>query len=581
MVQATTLPNEFERQLTTLRPGDHICSIYENQNDRMAVAVPFLREGLARGECCLYLAEKLAAEELSSALAGAGIDVALEQSRQGLRHFTPGEDFLQSGEFSPQAMIEMLREIDSAALRDGFSGVRVIGEMAWAKRHRVDSQRLIEYEALLNQFLERCDATMMICQYHRPQFDSVVMHELLRTHPAAILENQVCMNPFYESPEMILGMASAAEQVDWQMAQLKRVRTALNVRDERSKLLRALVEVTTDALFAKDRNGRYLTINSAGARILGKSVEEVIDKNDAELLAPESARRIMEGDRWIMATGEAQTRADVVDVAGVAKTILSTRIPFRDQRRKVAGIVGFAREIRDDQRTQQALRESVDSQRVFSRRIIEIQEEDRRRLARELHDEIGQVLSAVSVDLRALKEVGDAAARLRLEESTRIVDAAIGQIRNLALDLRPDMLDQLGLVPTLRWYADRQSQRAGFVLHFDAVSSEERLPADLETACYRIVQETLTNIIRHAQARNVWLELGKEGQQWRLVVRDDGIGFDASAQKRRAVSEAGFGIRGMRERVELLAGTFEIKSNPGRGTSIEVRIPQGSEARNT
>jgi signal transduction histidine kinase len=215
----------------------------------------------------------------------------------------------------------------------------------------------------------------------------------------------------------------------------------------------------------------------------------------------------------------------------------------------------------------------MDGATVLTRRLVEMQEEDRRHLARDLHDEIGQVLCAVSVNLKALIDVGDAAARPRLEESIRIVDDAIGQVRNLALELRPEMLDELGLVPTLRWYADRQAQRAGFILHFHADWTRPRLPADLETACYRIVQEALTNVARHAQARHVWLELHEERRQLRLVVRDDGIGFDAAAQQFRAAREAGLGVRGMRERVELLGGKIEMESRPGWGTNIEAHLP--------
>lgn len=212
----------------------------------------------------------------------------------------------------------------------------------------------------------------------------------------------------------------------------------------------------------------------------------------------------------------------------------------------------------------------------LERRVLEVLEEQRRHLARDLHDEIGQVLCAVSVNLKALIEVGDAATRPRLEESIHIVDEAIGQIRNLALELRPEMLDHLGLVPTLRWYADRQAQRAGFVLHFDADSTVPHLPGELMNTCYRIVQEALTNVVRHAQARHVWLELHEEDKQLRLVVRDDGVGFDAAAQQREAVAESGLGVRGMRERVELLGGKIEMESRTGWGTSIEVRLPLAS-----
>ena len=156
---------------------------------------------------------------------------------------------------------------------------------------------------------------------------------------------------------------------------------------------------------------------------------------------------------------------------------------------------------KERQRAEEDLRDSVARLQVLSRRVVEVQEEERRHLARELHDEIGQVLSAISVNLHAVKGVCDAAAGPRIEESIHIVDQATQQVRNLSLDLRPSMLDDLGLVATLRWYADRQAQRAGFAVHFAVESSGARLPAELTIACFRVVQEALTNVVRHARAR--------------------------------------------------------------------------------
>jgi PAS domain S-box-containing protein len=229
-------------------------------------------------------------------------------------------------------------------------------------------------------------------------------------------------------------------------------------------------------------------------------------------------------------------------------------------------IVGSVRDVTDKRVAEERLRD-------LPRRLIRAQEEERRHIAGELHDEIGQVLSAVGVNLQAVKWACDADARPRLEESIAIVDRAIQQVRNLSLDLRPSMLDDLGLVSTLRWYADRQSQLAGFALHFAAKSSGARLPAVVVTACYRVVQEAVTNVIRHAHARHVWLEYQEHEEEVRLVIRDDGVGFDPADVRRRAARGASFGVLGMQERVELLGGRIDVESRPGQGTSIRIRIP--------
>ena len=177
-------------------------------------------------------------------------------------------------------------------------------------------------------------------------------------------------------------------------------------------------------------------------------------------------------------------------------------VEARDQQGRWQGHYCFMKDITERKRSEEALRDYAERLQVLSRRVVEVQEEERRHLARELHDEIGQVLSAVSVNLHAVKGASAASARPRLEECLDIVDRAIQQVRTLALDLRPSMLDDLGLAAALRWLADRQAQRAGLVAHFTAQSSGAPLPPDLATACYRVAQEALTNVVRHAGRDN-------------------------------------------------------------------------------
>lgn len=203
---------------------------------------------------------------------------------------------------------------------------------------------------------------------------------------------------------------------------------------------------------------------------------------------------------------------------------------------------------------------------------IEVQEFERRRLARELHDEIGQLLNAISVDLQSARKVCGQAAP-RLDESIHVVEQAMEQVRDLMLDLRPPMLDDLGLIATLRSYADRQTQRAGILLHFVSETSGVRLPADHATACYRVVQEALTNIVRHAHAHETWIEFRENATDVRLKIRDDGIGFNPSMVPLGKPDKASFGVIGMKERVDLLGGLIQIRSQPEHGTTIDVVFP--------
>ena len=161
----------------------------------------------------------------------------------------------------------------------------------------------------------------------------------------------------------------------------------------------------------------------------------------------------------------------------------------------------------------------------------------------------------------------------RIEESISIIDGATQQVRNLSFDLRPAMLDDLGLAATLRWYADRQAQRGGFSVHLALEASGVDFPAELSIACFRVAQEALTNVLRHAKAQHVWVELRRRDGEIELAIRDDGIGFDPDNVRDRAGRGESFGLLGIKERVELLGGQTEVKSQTGQGTSIRVWLP--------
>jgi signal transduction histidine kinase len=207
-------------------------------------------------------------------------------------------------------------------------------------------------------------------------------------------------------------------------------------------------------------------------------------------------------------------------------------------------------------------------QRVLARRLFKAQEEERRRLAVELHDELGQVLTAVKINLGSLERAVDKTVPPhQLRDAIASVDQAMQRVRDLALDLRPSVLDDLGLAAALRWYFDRFA-RGSQVEARAAIDPVPPLEAELETACFRVAQEAMTNVARHARARHVWLELRALGEGIELGVRDDGIGFDVGAARERAAGGTSMGLLGMQERVSLVGGELEIVSAPGRGTAV-------------
>lgn len=206
----------------------------------------------------------------------------------------------------------------------------------------------------------------------------------------------------------------------------------------------------------------------------------------------------------------------------------------------------------------------------LSARLIAVQEEERRHLARELHDEFGQQLTAIKFNLHGLgREFVSEAARERLADCRTSVDRTLEAIRDRALDLRPPMLDDLGLVPALEWYCRQQQQRSGVRIVLVVPRDPGRLPEALETAGFRVVQEAVNNALRHGAPKRIDVRIEPGPDHLELHVRDDGIGFEPSPGGLR-----GFGLDAMKERVALVGGTFSLRSAPGKGTQIRVRLPQ-------
>jgi signal transduction histidine kinase len=207
--------------------------------------------------------------------------------------------------------------------------------------------------------------------------------------------------------------------------------------------------------------------------------------------------------------------------------------------------------------------------RAFSRRLVEVQEVERRHLARELHDEIGQALTAAKINLLSITDNGGNATFVRLQDTTAILERLLGQVRQISLDLRPPMLDDLGLVPALRSLLDQQGRRASVAVRFVAENMPEDLDPKIQTTCFRIAQEAITNAVRHADARQIDVDLRRENGKLRLVIRDNGIGFDVGSTQAQA---AGLGLVGIKERAALIGGRARIISSPGKGTTIEVLL---------
>lgn len=206
----------------------------------------------------------------------------------------------------------------------------------------------------------------------------------------------------------------------------------------------------------------------------------------------------------------------------------------------------------------------------LSARLVEAQETERRAISRELHDEVGQSLSALVVGLSNLAAFVPAEKAPEMVEHLAslkaLAESSVGVVRNMSLLLRPSMLDDLGLTPALQWQAREVSRRSGLIVNFSADDSAEDLPDDYKTAVYRVVQEALHNCEKHARAREVNVTVARKADEMLVSIQDDGRGVGAPVDQ-------GLGVRGMRERIENLGGIFQLDSEPGSGTTVLVRLP--------
>ena len=333
--------------------------------------------------------------------------------------------------------------------------------------------------------------------------------------------------------------------------------------------LQSLFDNAMDAILLVNDRGYLIDANPSAEAILGFSIDELKNMHFMRLVPPPLESEAQRLWMHLRETGRQMTEFSLRRKDG--RTI---DIEYRAVGNIQPGVnLAVVRDITDQKRAEVALAENQRRLEVLARQVVQTQEDERARIARELHDEIGQVLTAVNLGLDAVQRIPDCGpgASKQIDETRTAVARAVQQIRDLSLGLRPLILDDLGLVPTLRWYLASQARKTGLTINFTGSLPANHVAPEIETACFRIVQEAVTNVIRHARAKTVWVDFQqKTGDQVSLAVRDDGEGFDPSLALARWDSNSRLGLAGMQERVKLLGGKIDIQSRGGHGTQIVV-----------
>jgi PAS domain S-box-containing protein len=337
----------------------------------------------------------------------------------------------------------------------------------------------------------------------------------------------------------------------------------LIARAKNTPLPNSLFEQTPQALVYMDRDTRVFCVNAEFTRVFGYAPQEIQGRLLTEVIVPERLRDESRENTLLASQGQ---RVEVESVRlrkdGGKLEVLVVAVPVSVLGRRT-GILVTYRDITERKAAESVLQASA-------RRLLLAQENERRHLAREMHDEIGQLLTGLRLLLNINENIPPNVIRDRLGEGRGVADDLLGRVRRLASDLRPADLDQFGLVPALMVFFDRYASQTGVLVDFKHQGVEKRLAAELEITAYRVVQEALTNTARHAGVTTVTVRVWAQADILALQIADRGCGFWSEGVLKAPRSG---GLLGMLERTALLNGKIDIESSPGAGTTITAELP--------
>jgi len=363
---------------------------------------------------------------------------------------------------------------------------------------------------------------------------------------------------------------SFAFYAQWTVSKFKAAENAIR---QANKKLTLIFETAADGMRVVDRDLNILEVNTTFLSMIGLSREDVIGKKCYDVFSG-TACHSDKCPMYRILAGEERIEYDETKTCRDGKTIpcIVTAIPFRDENGQLIGIVEDFKDISDRKQAEEDLRKSHAQLRELSSHMEVVREEERRKMAREIHDELGQALTVLKMDISWLSHhLTDDKKQIenKLDALSGRIDTTIHTVQRLSSELRPGMLDDLGVSAAIEWQANQIRDRTNIT--FDIVSMPEDITLDATSSItfFRIFQETLTNIVRHSEATHVEVNLNQDEKNTTMTVSDNGKGIS-----RQQVSDpTSLGLIGMRERVSNIDGLFKLSSESGKGTTIFISIP--------
>ena len=412
--------------------------------------------------------------------------------------------------------------------------------------------------------LDRRDEEVMNLERIR-RGDQVENVETVRVRKGGTkFEVSVTISPVKDAAGRIVGLSRVARDV----TQQRQAERALRESEER---FRAIVETTPECVKLVAPDGTLLHMNLSGLAMVGAdSADTVISKNVYDLIAPKDRDRFRQFNERICRGEKGSLEFDIVGLRGEPRHMETHAAPLQNYDGTFVQLA-VTRDITIRKQAEEAVKE-----KELSARLLKLQDEERRHIARELHDGVGQLLAAMSMNASRLdgekSNLSPDAARCA-EENSKLIEQVSADIRTMSYLFHPPLLDEMGLDSALKWYIDGFAERSKIAAALELAADWERLPQDYELCLFRIAQECLTNVHRHSGGSSARLRLLRSPGEIKLEVIDDGKGLDHETQSKIASGETvGVGLRGMRERVRQLGGNLEIRSN-GHGTIVTATIP--------
>jgi len=360
------------------------------------------------------------------------------------------------------------------------------------------------------------------------------------------------------------GAIVSALGVTRDITERKKADLALRLSEEK---YRTLIEQAADAIALFDASGKILEANTSASKLLGYTKDELSAMSLTDILLEEEIRdNPVQYDELSAGLSTVKLRRmRRKDGSVVVTEVRSQQLP--DGR-----FLSVVRDMTDRIKAEEELKLSYKAVRKLTAHLQDIREEERTNIAREIHDELGQQLTVLKMDVSWLNKKfqgTDEKVNQRLKELLEMLDDTVKSVRRISSQLRPSLLDDLGLTAAMEWQLSEFEKRAGIKTKFDAPEQEIDLSDATKTALFRIFQESLTNVARHSKAKKLSVILKRDDHNFILSIIDDGKGFD----KNKIAEKRTLGILGMKERSSMIGGTYEINSTPGAGTSVIVSVP--------